>query len=261
MLQKIVAAKKIEVAERKMLYPVGLLERSINFDTPVVSLKKYIKRPDKSGIIAEIKRQSPSKGIINKYVSVEKTSIGYMQAGASALSVLTDNLFFGGDNNDLKIARKYNYCPVLRKEFIVDEYQIIEARSLGADAILLIASILSKKEVASFTALAHSLKMEVLFEVHSKDEILNLDVDVDIIGVNNRDLNSFQTNTENSLALIKSIPTGVVKISESGISDPQTAFMLRKEGFDGFLIGEQFMRHSRPEEACASFIRQLNALA
>ena len=165
-LDQILAHKETEVAERKSLYPVKLLEKSIFFPTQPVSLKKYLLREDKSGIIAEIKRKSPSKGVINPHVSIERTSIGYMQAGASALSVLTDQKFFGGSNDDLMIARKFNYCPILRKDFVIDEYQIVEAKSIGADAILLIAAALAPEKLASLCAFAHTLKLEVLMEVH-----------------------------------------------------------------------------------------------
>ena len=164
----IVDFKKQEVEQRKQLYPVRLLETSIYFESDSVSLKKYLLRKDKSGIIAEFKKQSPSLGIINKYAEIEKISIGYMQSGASALSVLTDSKYFGGSNNDLTLARKFNYCPVLRKDFIIDEYQILEAKSIGADAVLLIASILTSQEIRNFTRLAHQLKMEVLASVWPK---------------------------------------------------------------------------------------------
>ena len=191
-LDKIIEHKHKEVAERKSLYPVKLLEQSIFFSSPTVSLKKYIQRKDKSGIIAEIKRKSPSKGIINSSVSVERTSIGYMQAGASALSILTDKEFFGGSNDDLTIARKFNFCPILRKDFTVDEYQIIEAKSIGADAILLIAAALAPKRLAELASAAKGLGLEVLLEVHNKEELdANLNANVDLIGVNNRDLKTF----------------------------------------------------------------------
>src|SRR5580700_3378362 len=153
-LDEIIANKKKEVEERKSLYPVKLLEKSIFFTSPVVSLKKYLLRDDKEGIIAEIKRRSPSKGVLNQHISIEKISIGYMQGGASALSVLTDTKFFGGTNEDLIIARKFNYCPILRKDFTIDEYQIIEARYIGADAILLLANVLTPAQVEAFTTLA-----------------------------------------------------------------------------------------------------------
>src|SRR5688500_15119050 len=141
-LDQIIAHKRKEVSDRKSLYPVKLLEQSIFFSSPTVSLKKYVQRKDKTGIIAEFKRKSPSKGIINAHASVERTTIGYMQAGASALSVLTDKQFFGGSNEDLVVVRKFNFCPIIRKDFTIDEYQIVEAKSIGADAILLIAAVL-----------------------------------------------------------------------------------------------------------------------
>lgn len=259
-LKQIVDTKKAEVAEKKTLYPTKLLERSLYFTTPTVSLKKYLTSPEKSGVIAEIKRCSPSSGLINGYVSVERVSIGYMQAGASALSVLTDYTYFGGSSEDLQTARKFNYCPILRKDFIIDEYQILEARALGADAILLIATILSKEEINRFTSLAHSLNMEVLFEIHNKCEISSVGADTDVIGVNNRNLSTFKTSVENSLEILPHLPSGIIKVSESGIDSPETAILLRKQGYHGFLIGEQFMRHSRPEDCCAAFIKNFQTL-
>src|SRR6185369_14773416 len=150
-LDQIITHKRKEVEERKSLYPVKLLEKTIYFNSPAISLKKYLLRENKAGIIAEFKRKSPSKGMINQYAPVERTSIGYMQAGASALSILTDTEFFGGKNEDLALARKFNYCPILRKDFVIDEYQIIEAKSIGADAILLLANVLDAKKINSFS--------------------------------------------------------------------------------------------------------------
>lgn len=257
-LDQIIEYKRTEVAERKSLYPVKLLEQSIYFSSPVVSLKKYLLRDDKSGIIAEIKRKSPSKGMINPYVSVERTSIGYMQAGASALSILTDKHFFGGSNDDLTTARKFNFCPILRKEFVIDEYQIIEAKSIGADAILLIAAVLSVDEVNRFTNFAHSLGLEVLLEVHDESELkLNLNAEVELIGVNNRDLKTFNLDIETSKRLAPMIPKNVIKISESGIESPEAIMELKKYGFKGFLIGQTFMQHSRPEKAARDFMDDL----
>jgi len=257
-LEKIVEQKKKEVAERKSLYPVKLLEQSIHFASPAVSLKKYVQRKDLSGIIAEIKRKSPSKGAINPYVSIERTSIGYMQAGASALSILTDKEFFGGSNEDLMVARKFNYCPILRKDFTIDEYQIIEAKSIGADAILLIAAILEPQQAKELASFAHSLGLEVLLEVHSAEELYPpLFSEVDLIGVNNRDLKSFEVSLDVSRKLAGMIPKGVVKISESGISSTEAIDELRAIGFDGFLMGENFMKHSRPEVAAKEFIGKL----
>jgi len=253
-LEKITAHKISEVAKRKELFPSKLLEGSLYYETQTVSLKKYIQNPEKSGIIAEFKRKSPSKGIINAYKTPEEVTLGYMQAGASALSVLTDNEFFGGKNEDLTEARKFNFCPILRKDFIVDEYQIIEAKSIGADAILLIANILTKEQVAKFAKFAKSLGLEVLFEIHDESELSKLSQDVDIIGVNNRDLKVFKTDVQISHDLFPVLPKEFVKVSESGIHTPETVISLIKTGYDGFLIGENFMKTDNPGKACRDFI-------
>ncbi len=260
MLDKIIKHKRKEVAEKKSLYPIELLTRSIYFDAPCVSLKKYLLRPDKNGIIAEIKRKSPSKGIINEYVDIERTSIGYMMAGASALSVLTDEFFFHGKNEDLTTARKFNYCPILRKDFIVDEYQIIEAKSIGADAILLIAAVLTLEEVKAFTSLAHSLKMEVLLELHNENELEYLKVYDDMVGINQRNLKTFEEKNDAMIKMVNAFPPHTVKIVESGITSPHEVIQLKSQGFDGFLIGEKFMRSSRPEETCKKFIQDIENL-
>jgi indole-3-glycerol phosphate synthase len=251
-LEQIIEHKYKEVAERKSLYPVKLLEQSIYFSTPCVSMKKYLLREDKSGIIAEIKRKSPSKGQINPYVSIERTSIGYMQAGASALSILTDKHFFGGSDDDLTIARQFNFCPLLRKDFVVDEYQITEAKSIGA---------LAPARVVELNTFAHSLGLEVLFEVHNEDELYKEAIEqVDMVGVNNRDLKTFQVSIEVSKRLSSLIPQHVVKVSESGISDPATIIELKQLGYRGFLMGENFMKHSQPEKAANDFIKELRRL-
>ncbi|WP_299822185.1 indole-3-glycerol phosphate synthase TrpC [uncultured Pontibacter sp.] len=260
-LDQIIANKYKEVAERKELYPVKLLEKSLYFETPCISLERYLLRPDKSGIIAEIKRRSPSKGDINPYVSVEKTSIGYMQAGASALSVLTDGPYFGGKNEDLTTARKFNYCPILRKDFTMDEYQIVEAKSIGADAILLIAAALEPARLKNLAAFARSLGLEVLLEVHHLEELQQTLCDeVTVVGVNNRNLKDFVTDINTSLELASHIPKGITKISESGISKPETLCILREAGYNGFLIGETFMQNSRPGQAAAAFIKEFRQL-
>jgi len=257
-LEKIIAYKTEEVSDRKGLYPEKLLRKSIYYGTPVVSLKKYLTREDKSGIIAEIKRKSPSKGVINPYVSIERTSIGYMQSGASALSILTDHHFFGGSNADLIEARKFNFCPLLRKEFIIDPYQIVEAKSIGADAILLIAAAITPEQVKEYTEVAHDLGLEVLLEVHGQDEFeSHWQEKIDLVGVNNRNLKTFEVTIDTSIDMASIIPSEVVKISESGISDPKTIVKLKQYGYQGFLIGETFMKHSRPERACATFIEEL----
>lgn len=260
-LEQIVADKQKEVQERKELYPVKLLEQSLYFEGNPVSLKKYIQREDKVGIIAEIKRKSPSKGVINPKVSIEKTSIGYMQAGASGLSVLTDNKYFGGQSEDLSEARKYNFCPILRKDFILEEYQIIEAKSIGADVILLIAAILTPEKVKSLAAFAHTLGLEVLLEVHSEEELQRIICpEIDLLGVNNRNLDTFETTVETSRRLAPMIPNDFVKVSESGINDPQVVAELMDHGYEGFLIGEYFMQHGRPAVACGAFIKHIKTL-
>ncbi|HZI25553.1 MAG TPA: indole-3-glycerol phosphate synthase TrpC [Chryseolinea sp.] len=261
-LDQIIEHKRKEVAERKALYPVKFLEQSIFFESQPVSMKKYIQREDKSGIIAEIKRKSPSKGVINPHVSVERTSIGYMQAGASALSVLTDKDFFGGSNDDLTIARKFNFCPILRKDFTIDEYQIVEAKSIGADAILLIAAVLEASHLESLASFAHTLGLEVLLEVHNEEELKkSLDAGADLIGVNNRDLKTFQLSIEVSKKLAPLIPPSMVKVSESGIESVAAILELKQHGYEGFLMGQNFMQHSRPEVAAKEFIDELRKIS
>lgn len=257
-LENIIARKKTEVAERKSLYPVKLLERSTFFNSPTVSLKKYLLREDKLGIIAEFKRKSPSKGIINKYADVERTSIGYMQAGASALSVLTDTEFFGGKIEDLTTARKFNYCPIIRKDFIIDEYQILEAKSIGADVVLLLANVLNAAEIKRFANLSRSLGLEVLLEIRDEQELFVINEFIDAVGVNNRNLKDFKVNVSQSFQLSNLIPSDFIKISESGIDSAKTILDLKDAGFNGFLIGETFMKNSRPELACANFIKEVN---
>ena len=256
-LEKIIADKYREVAEKKSVIPVKLLEKSVFFEGSVVSMKKYVTHPEKSGIIAEFKRKSPSKGIINGSASIEQISIGYMQAGASALSILTDKEYFGGTNEDLKTVRKFNFCPILRKDFVVDEYQIVEAKSIGADCILLIAAALEPIKLKALAAFAKSLGLEVLMEVHDGEELeRSLCEDLDLVGVNNRNLKTFEVSLDTSLSLVNQIPSGFVKVSESGISDPKTLIELKKAGFDGFLIGENFMKSARPEQAAYNFIKE-----
>lgn len=256
-LDKIVAHKKTEVKERKELYPTKLLEQSIYFPTPTVSLKKYLSRPDKLGVIAEFKRKSPSKGDINAFASVEQISIGYMQAGASALSVLTDKSFFGGSNADLTEARKYNFCPILRKEFIIDEYQLVEAKSIGADVILLIAECLSQEEVENLAKEAKKLGLEVLLEIHSEEQLDKVNQYIDVVGVNNRNLKDFTVSIQTSIDLYSKIPNDFVKISESGISNANAIVELRQVGFQGFLIGEYFMKSANPPKTCRELIRKV----
>jgi len=259
-LNEIYAHKMREVAERRSLYPLKLLEKSIYFSTRPVSLTEYIRNEEKSGIIAEFKTRSPSRGLINDYAGVAQVSLGYMQAGASALSILTDQHYFGGSLKDLQIARRENYCPILQKDFIVEDYQIYEAKAYGADAILLIASLLSKRRIRELTAVARKLGMEVLLEIHQASEIKKIHSSLNLVGVNNRNLKTFDVRPDPSYDLAGQIPNDAVKIAESGIDHPQTACELLNGGFDGLLIGEAFMKHLRPEKACKNFIRQLRCL-
>jgi indole-3-glycerol phosphate synthase len=259
-LDSILKHKRKEVERLKEVCTTKYFERSGYFDAAPVSLKKYLLRDDKKGIIAEIKRKSPSKGIINASISVEELSIGYMQGGASALSILTDIEFFGGSNEDLSKARDFNFCPILRKDFIIDTFQIIESKSIGADVILLIAAALTPEEVQSLSAFAKSLFLEVILEVHSEDELKRyLCETVDIIGVNNRNLKDFSVDYRRSLQLAPMIPKDYLAISESGISEVKAIRELKNAGYKGFLIGETFMKHSRPEIACQKFIECLDA--
>ena len=257
-LDTIKVYKLKEVAERKSLYPIKLLEKSIFFESECVSLKEYVTDPKRSGIIAEFKRKSPSKGDINKYADAEQVTLGYMQAGASALSVLTDEHYFGAKKEDLPTARKFNYCPILRKDFVLDEYQIVESKSIGADAILLIASLLTAAEIESFTNMAHNLGMEVMLETHTNEEVVaHQDTAVDIVGINNRNLHNFEVDIENSIKLLQGLPKNITKIAESGLESAESIRLLKQHGFDGFLIGEYFMRYSHPAEKCKELIKQL----
>jgi len=260
-LDEIIRFKFNEVKQRKALFPINVLEQSSWFQSAGVSLKEYVQRPDKTGIIAEIKRKSPSKGVINANVSVEQISVGYVQAGASALSILTDSNFFGGSNEDLIEARKFNTCPILRKDFVIDEYKIIEAKPIGADAILLIAAALEPPRLRALAKIARSLQLEILMEVHNEKELLdNLTADIDLIGVNNRDLKTFKLDIKTSKRLSDKIPSGFVKVSESGIEKPETILELKQYGYQGFLMGQNFMQHAQPEKACLEFVTELKRL-
>lgn len=257
-LEEIVLNRKREVAGARELYPVKLLEGSTYFQSPTVSLVQYLHRGDLKGIIAEIKRKSPSKGVLAEHISVEQLSLGYMQAGASALSILTDKHYFGGKNEDLQTARRFNYCPIVRKDFIVDEYQVIEAKSIGADVVLLIAAALSPEQTKALARLARSLGLEVLLEVHNAAEVdSHVSDDIELIGVNNRDLATFSVSIETSFELAEKLPARCTKISESGISTPEAIRSLRQAGYRGFLIGEAFMKTANPAAACRDLLEAI----
>jgi indole-3-glycerol phosphate synthase len=259
-LEKIIAHKRIEVSENRLNMPVDKLEKKEFFSRPVISLSKSLAGENSTGIIAEFKRQSPSRGVINANADVVNVTTAYAQNGAAALSVLTDTNFFGGSNNDLEKAR-INKIPILRKDFIIDEYQIMEARAIGADVILLIAACLTPAEVKRLAAFAKSLGLEVLLEIHNEHELVHISDECDVVGVNNRDLKYFTVDVNQSLDLSDKIPADKVKISESGITDTDTIHMLRSAGFKGFLIGENFMREADPAVAFASFVKHLKTLS
>ena len=257
-LDKIIEKKHVEVAQAKAAVPLAELERRPLFDRTCHVLRTSILDPAKTGIIAEYKRASPSKGIINDHATVHDVVSGYQQAGASAVSVLTDPEFFKGSLDDLVAARAALTLPLLRKEFIIDLYQIVEAKAHGADIILLIAAALTPMQVKTLSEFAKSLGMNVLLEVHDRAELEQSMVDsVDAIGVNNRNLKDFSVSIDHSLELVSLIPDRFIKVSESGISNPDTIKLLRKAGFQGFLIGENFMKTSNPAQAIQEFVTAL----
>jgi indole-3-glycerol phosphate synthase len=256
-LDEINKNKRSEVTLRKESMPIEELKLFPAYTKKVPSLSKFLLSPDHSGIIAEHKRQSPSKGVINGFVTVKDVAEGYQAAGASAISVLTDWKYFGGTIYDLMRAAEVVEIPILRKDFIIDEYQIHEAKAIGASAILLIAASLSTEEIKEFTQLAHQLGMEVLFEVHNEEELKKVAPEVDVIGINNRDLKTFKVDIEQSIRLAQQVPEGFILISESGISQAETVKNLRNKGFKGFLMGENFMKEANPGIACQAFIEQI----
>ena len=256
-LNKIIKHKKNEINILKSNYTINDLQSTKLFEKLTVSLKKKLKS-SKSGIIAEHKRKSPSKNIINDYLYVEDVINGYKKAKVSGISVLTDYHFFGGSNQDLKISKEIFSGPVLRKDFIIDEFQIIESKSLGADVVLLIASILSKKEINNLSKLAKELNLEVLVEIHCERELDKaLCQYVDLIGVNNRDLKTFKTDINISKNISKKIPNDFIKISESGFHSYESISDLRLYGFEGFLIGEYFMKSADPGTAAKNLIKKI----
>ena len=256
-LTKIVNDKRVEVRLRKQLIPSKQLEQSILFDRKTISLANRLQESN-TGIIAEHKRRSPSKQIINNDLNVYDIAKGYDTANACGMSVLTDGKYFGGSLDDLLTARASCNLPLLRKEFIIDTYQILEAKAYGADVILLIAAILTKAEIKQFSELAHQLDLNVILEVHNAQELHNsIMPSIDIIGVNNRNLKTFKVSLETSKQLSPLIPNEFVKISESGISSIDAIKTLRPYGYKGFLIGENFMKTTNPGESATRFIKDL----
>ncbi|MGJ1432255.1 indole-3-glycerol phosphate synthase TrpC [Sphingobacterium spiritivorum] len=257
-LDKIVERKKTEVAEAKTKVPLEKLENYPLFGRSCYVLRDSILHPERTGIIAEYKRASPSKGLINGISSVTEVVSGYQAAGASAISVLTDTDFFKGTLDDLTEARKALTIPLLRKEFIVDKYQIAEAKAYGADIILLIAACLTAEEILDLSTYAKQLGLNVLLEVHNEEELNRSIFDtIDAIGVNNRNLKDFSVSLDHSYDLVNKIPSQYIKVSESGISDPETIKKLKEAGFQAFLIGENFMKTENPSLAIANFVKEL----
>jgi indole-3-glycerol phosphate synthase len=257
-LEEIVAVKERQIEFEKKDIPVSEWEKRPLFTQQTYSLCAALLDHSKTGIIAEFKRKSPSKGIINDKSLVEDVTKAYAKLGASGLSVLTDKAFFGGSANDLEKAR-VNEIPILRKDFIVDEYQIVQARAIGADVVLLIAACLSPAKVKRYAAFARKMGLEVLLEIHHEGELDHICDETDMVGVNNRDLKTFKVDIETSLQLINKIPTNKIAIAESGISDVETIVTLKQAGFKGFLIGETFMKEADPAIAFADFVNRLKA--
>ncbi len=257
-LDKIIADKHKEVALKKSIIPIKQLESSVLFDRKTNSLARALQNSD-TGIIAEHKRRSPSKSVINQKVSVQDVADGYQNAGACGMSVLSDGKYFGGSLEDLLLARATVQMPLLRKEFIIDEYQLVEAKAHGADVILLIAAILSRDEIKSLSQFAKSLSLDVLLEVHNQDELQkSIMPSLDMLGVNNRNLKTFEVSTDISKTLSTLIPDDFVKVSESGISTIEAIKDLKQYGYKGFLIGENFMKTENPGASAVEFIQKLN---
>jgi len=256
-LEKIIAYKQPELAKRQKEMPLSGLQQTPAFKRKTYSLKKALTQSGSSGIIAEFKRQSPSKPAINLTADVLSVTTAYQISGAAALSVLTDTYFFGGKNRDLEQIRPFINIPVLRKDFIFDPYQIYEAKSIGADAVLLIAAILSKEQIVDFSKLANELGLEVLLEIHNRNELTKISPDIDILGVNNRNLKTFEVSLENAKSIAKHIPEDLIKISESGIHSAEDIFELKPYGYRGFLIGELFMKTPDPGQTCHRFIKTI----
>ena len=243
-LQEIVAHKRLELEQMRLKKP---------------SLRQALLDSD-SGIIAEFKRRSPSKSWIKEEGRADIIPLSYQQNGAAAISILTDKQYFGGHDRFIMEARQSGVTlPVLYKNFVIDEMQLYEAALCGASAVLLIAACLSKEKLRALLHTAHELGLEVLLEMHSEEELEYCELEPDVYGINNRNLGSFVTDVENSFRLAERLPKDAVKVSESGISKPETIRELRQAGFQGFLIGETFMKTPDPGVALHTFIEQINS--
>lgn len=254
-LDQIIERKNQEIAVAKSSYPVVQLQDSEFFNRKTFSLKENLK--PRSGIIAEFKRKSPSKDIINDRANVLKVAKSYERFGASAISVLTDRDFFGGSRQDILNIRNEINIPILRKDFMIEEYQFYEAKSIGADVVLLIAACLSVQQVEELTALAHGLGLEVLLEIHSEKELKHYNKNIDFVGINNRNLKDFKVDLQHSINLKNLLPKGTLSIAESGIYTVEDFRFLKEKGFDGFLMGEYFMRNENPGIAFEEFINAI----
>ncbi|AQX84891.1 indole-3-glycerol phosphate synthase TrpC [Elizabethkingia bruuniana] len=251
-LDKIVAQKQLEVAASKKLISIEELKDNAFFSRKTFSLKESVK--NKSGIIAEFKRKSPSKGIINDVQNPLSVVSSYEQYGASGISILTDTEFFGGSKEDILAVRENINIPILRKDFMIDAYQFYEAKAMGADVVLLIAACLSPEQVSEFTALAHSLNLEVLLEIHTEEELKHFNSDIDLVGINNRNLKDFKVDLQHSVNLKNLLPTGTLSVAESGIYNTEDFLFLKEKGFDAFLMGEYFMKGENPGQKFKEFL-------
>ncbi|MBL1222740.1 indole-3-glycerol phosphate synthase TrpC [Chryseobacterium sp. L7] len=251
-LDKIIERKKEEIAVSKSEISIAQLKDSEFFGRQGYSLKESIE--NKSGIIAEFKRKSPSKGIINDKVQPLEVASAYEKFGASGISILTDKDFFGGSFDDILAVRNAIRIPILRKDFMVDEYQFYEAKSIGADAVLLIAACLSPNQVQEFTELAHELDLEVLLEIHTEEELQHFNSKIDLVGINNRNLKDFKVDLQHSVLLKDQLPKDVLSVAESGIYNIEDFKYLKEKGFDGFLMGEYFMKNEDPASTFAEFV-------
>ncbi len=260
-LEEIVAHKRIEIEQQKAIIAPAILYSSVDTlmaeDTSKHRSMRESLANSASGIIAEFKRKSPSKGWIKEEGKPDVIPASYSQNGASAISILTDEKYFGGSLRFLRAARPTVTCPILRKDFIVDEYQLYQAKMVGADAVLLIAADLTKEECKTLAKKAHQLQLETLLEVHAEAELEYVGENIDMVGVNNRNLGTFHTDVANSYRLASLLPKDYLLVSESGISNPQTVRELREAGFRGFLIGETFMKTEDPGAALKEFIAQV----
>ncbi len=255
-LDKIMLQKKQEVATAQQKVTIAELKKSKYYSRNIFSLKENLLAPGSSGIIAEFKRRSPSKGWINENAVVEEVTAGYVKAGVAGISVLTDELFFGGSQVDILKARE-NKIPILRKDFIAEPYQVYETKALGADVILLIAACLTATEVKHLSLLAKEIGLEVLLELHDETETTLICESIDMVGINNRNLKTFEVDIDRALRLAKSLPKEQIKIAESGIEKAEEILQFKNAGYKGFLMGESFMKAYDPAMACDALIKKI----